>query len=86
MEAFASIGLLAPSFHMALNAQVISGFKGHHPGFVACSAALVTAQTFHRKIPIALVNCFFSNRMRRMGLPFVAFAAQVGGNIFLGYE
>jgi hypothetical protein len=78
-----SIRFSSLSFYMTLGAQIVSGRERHHPGIVTGSTTDMTAQTLYRKIFISLINGFFSNRVGRMGLPFVALAAQTDGNIIL---
>ena len=71
----ARIAVSPSAFGVALDAQIIGGFKRHHIGFVAGAAGLVAAQAFHGEVLIPRINDFFSNRVGGMGLPLVAFAA-----------
>jgi hypothetical protein len=80
------IGFSSLSFYMTLGAQIISGRERHHPRVVCGSAPDMTAQTLNRKIFISLINGFFSNRVGRMGHPFVTLAAHTDRDIFLRNE
>lgn len=65
---------------MALDAQVIGGFKGHHFGFVSGPTGLVTAQALGGQVFVSRVWNFFADRMCGMGLPFVTFTAKANAD------
>ena len=78
--------ILPLAFRMALDTQIIGGFKRHHRGFVSGATGLVAAQTLHGQVFIAGINHLFTNRMGGMGFPFVTFAAKIPGDILLGNQ